>query len=260
MIEPGRIVLARGLMGALIVSTACAHKQPAVVQNVPPQRPDSAAQLPDTVSQAPSVVTVRDPEMERRVSRLELELLEREAQVEDLQSRLDEATREVVRSMAKLQTLATRAEAASGMAEAEIAMQSLRSGSGQGAIPEVNQVGGLLQMSTTEFNKQNYGGALYLANRAKNLAGAGRARLQVADRGALRQGEVAFALPLRLQSSGRSNVREGPGTAFKVLFTLEAGAAVTAFTHVDQWLRISDETGRSGWIFENLIGRRDNSR
>src|SRR2546425_8259366 len=44
----------------------------------------------------------------------------------DLQARLDEARQEVVRALAKLQTVASRAEAASAMAEAEIAVQSLR--------------------------------------------------------------------------------------------------------------------------------------
>ncbi|HMJ59352.1 MAG TPA: hypothetical protein VK467_09455, partial [Gemmatimonadales bacterium] len=54
-------------------------------------------------------VAVRDTQLEQRVSRLELRLLEKEAQVEELQARLDDARREVVRAMAKLQSLATRA-------------------------------------------------------------------------------------------------------------------------------------------------------
>ena len=155
----------------------------------------------------------RDPEAEQRAIRLELRLLEREAQLADLQEQLDDARQEVVRAMAKLQTLASRAEAASGMAEAEIALDSLKV-VGQQATPYIAQVSHLLQMSTTEFNNQNYGGALYLANQAKGVAAAGR-RLSLSDVGTPRQGEVAFALPLRLQTVGRGNIRSGPGTGLR---------------------------------------------
>ena len=100
--------------------------------------------------------------------------MEKEAQVEELQSRLEETRQEVVRAMAKLQTLASRAEAASGIAEAEVALQPLKPGPGQPAAPEAMQASRLLKESSTEFDKENYGGALYLANQAKTLAGAAR--------------------------------------------------------------------------------------
>ena len=201
-------------------------------------------------------VAVRDTLLEQRVSRLELRMLEKEAQVEELQARLDDARREVVRAMAKLQTLATRAEAASGMAEAEIALQSLRGTGGQQAVPELGQAAQLLQLSTAEFDKQNYGGALYLANQAKDAAAAGQGRVASAERGSLRRGEVPFALPLRLQTTGRANVREGPGSGFTVLYTLEASAPLIGYSYLDQWVRITDEGGRAGWVYQSLVGRR----
>ena len=194
--------------------------------------------------------------LEQETARLELRVLEEEAQVGDLQAKLDEARQEVVRAMAKLQTLASKAEAASGIAEAEIALQALQTGAGQLGTPEATQAEQLLHMSTKEFDQQNYGGGLYLANQAKNLAGAGQARLTSSGRGALRQGEVLFALPLRLQTLVRGNVREGPGTNFKLLFTLDAGTSLLGYAYSDVWVRVSDETGRSGWIFSTFVGRR----
>src|SRR5256886_11569576 len=74
--------------------------------------------------------------------------------------------------MAKLQTLASRAEAASAMAEAEIALQSLKTAAAPLAAQETGQATQLLRQSSVEFNKQNYGGALYLANQAKSVVGA----------------------------------------------------------------------------------------
>ncbi len=203
-------------------------------------------------------VVARDTALEQRAARLELKVLEQEAQVAELQSRLDDARREVVRAMAKLQSLATRAEAASGMAEAEIALQALRSANGNNSptSPEYGQGSQLLQLATAEFDQQNYAGALYLATEAKNAAAAGQGRVSSDDRASTRKGEVPFALPLPLQTTGRANVREGPGANFKVLFTLETGVSIMAYSYVEQWVRIKDGNDRPGWIHQSLIDRR----
>src|SRR5436309_5542339 len=236
---------------AALLGAACRPHHPA---NVPPMRvPRDTARV---TQRSPAVV--RDTALEQHAARLELRVLEQEAQVDELQSRLDDARREVVRAMAKLQSLATRAEAASGMAEAEIALQALRATNGSNAppSPEYAQGSQLLQLATTEFDQQNYAGALYLATEAKNAAAAGRGRVASDDRGATRKGEVPFALPLRLQTTGRANVREGPGANVKVLFTLETGVPIVAYSYVDQWVRIRDDSDRPGWIHQTLLDRR----
>lgn len=84
---------------------------------------------PPTIKVVRETVTVRDPDLDKRVARLELQLLARDAQIEDLQTRLDDTRAEVVRAMAKLQSVASRAQAASAMAEAEVALQTMKSGS-----------------------------------------------------------------------------------------------------------------------------------
>jgi len=84
----------------------------------PGQAPDvTPKSARDAAGAGPAAVRApRDTAMEQRVARLELRLLERDAQLEELQARLDEARQEVVRAMAKLQTVASRAEAASAIA------------------------------------------------------------------------------------------------------------------------------------------------
>jgi hypothetical protein len=118
-----------------------------------------------------------DPELERRVATSQLQLLEREAQVEDLRRQLDAARREVVRAMARLQTLASRAEAASAMAEAEIGVEAVLGAAKDEEAPEAAQARQLLALSATEFADENYGGALYLASQARGVARAGEYRL-----------------------------------------------------------------------------------
>src|SRR4051812_47301628 len=186
------------LLVAALCAVACRPHHPGTTPPVRVTR-DSAR----VTQRQPAVV--RDTALEQRAARLELKVLEQEAQVDELQTRLDDARREVVRAMAKLQSLATRAEAASGMAEAEIALQTLRSRNSGGttpAPPELNQGTQLLQLATAEFDKQNYGGALYLATESKNAAAAGQGRLASDDQTKPRRGEVPFALPLQLQTTG----------------------------------------------------------
>ncbi len=131
------------------------------------------------------------------------------------------------------------------------------SGAAPPVTPKVTQANALLQQGSAEFAKQNYGGALYLANQAKSVAGVGRTRLGGVDQPAFRPGETPFAVPVRLKAVARGNVREGPGSGYRVLFTLDPGAALTGYSTVDQWVRVGDEGGRTGWMFVTLVGRRD---
>jgi Bacterial SH3 domain len=225
-------------LAALLMSACIPHKKQAA---------------PRPVREPPGRITRAGSDS---IARLELRLLEKEAQVGDLQVKLDEARQEVVRAMAKLQTLASKAEAASGMAEAEIALQQLHTAAGSLPPPEAGQAEQLLRMGTKEFDQQNYGGALYLANQAKILARAGQARVTSSGRGALRQGEVLFAVPVHLQTRVKGNVREGPGANYKVLFMLDAGTPLLGYSYSDVWVRVGDDTGRGGWIFSTSIGRR----
>jgi uncharacterized coiled-coil protein SlyX len=194
-------------------------------------------------------------ELERRIGRLELSLIEKEAQVEELQSQLEETRQEVVRGMAKLQTLASRAEAASGMAEAEVALQSLKTDAGQESAPEAAQAVRMLKEASAEFDQENYGGALYLANQAKGRAAAAGGRQSAAGRGVDSPGETPFALPIPLKAAAQGNVREGPGTRSPLAFSVDPGDVLIGYSYVDEWIRITDGTGRRGWIFRRLVTR-----
>ena len=131
------ILLSLLVSATIPFAAGCGRKQPAPAP-APALEPAAevavaaAPPLPAPIMSFDTVV-IRDPEADARVARLELRLLEREAQVNELQSRLDQARQEAVRAMAKLQSLATRAEGASSIAEAEVSVQALRGSSGQRA-------------------------------------------------------------------------------------------------------------------------------
>ena len=194
-----------------------------------------------------------DAELEQRVAALQFQLLERTAQVQDVQRQLEGTRQEVVRQMARLQTLASRANAASAMAEAEIGVEALTAAEGDGEVPEAAQARRFLELSTTEFADENYAGALYLASQARSVARAAEFRLTNLDQGDRQPSEVLFALPVPLETVRRSNVRTGPGLTFRVIVTLDPGTPLVGRSHTELWVRITDDRKREGWIFHDLV-------
>jgi uncharacterized coiled-coil protein SlyX len=221
---------------------ACATGSPP--PKPPPSKPTAAAEL-------------QVAELERRAAQLELQLMERDSVIDSLNARLDEALQEVVGAMGKLQSLTSRAEAASAMAEADVALQSITS-SGRDS-PESRQGLRLMQLSAGEFKRKNFGGALYLANQAKAAA---RAHLLAGGRlGNMRSGETPFAVPVKLHVSARANVRNGPGTNFAVSFTAEPSSTLSGLSYLGDWIRVTNDAGNEGWILRSLVLRRaDTSR
>lgn len=221
-------------------------------------RPQEISPGPDSASPPTAVretVVVRDREQDRRLAAAELDLLAKDAQIDALAHQLDDARQEVVRAMARLRSLATRAEAASGMAEAELAVRSLREKADR-STSELGQAEHLLELSGAEFANENYGGALYLANQAKSAARTGESRV-AAQRLTPRPGEVTFPVPVPLRLVSDGNVREGPGTSFPVVYTLAAGTFVLGHSYANDWVRIVDDDGRAGWVARGLVsGRR----
>jgi hypothetical protein len=195
-------------------------------------------------------------QLEDRVARLQIQILERDVQLRELREQLEATRLELVRNMARLQTQASRAEAASGMAEAEIAMATLRRTPGGSGLPELAQAEGLFAQSSREFDSENYGGALYLAAQVRALVRGGQARLRGGAAGELRSGETLFAVPVPLQTTGRSNVRSGPGLEFGIHFTVDSGVALVGQSYTSQWVRVVDDGGREGWIFHTLVSSR----
>ena len=233
----------------LALAAACAPTSAGPVTPAPPEV-DTVVVVDTVRVETESAVNA---DLEDRVALLRIQLLERDVQIQDLQGQLDQTRLELVRNMARLQTQATRAEAASGMSEAEIAISTLRRAGGE-SLPEYQRAQELFAQSSQEFASENYGGALYLATEVRTVVRTGQARL--GGSGSLVAGEELFAVPVPLKTTGRSNVRAGPGLSFPVVFTAEADAAITGQSHTSQWFRIVDGAGREGWIFHELVTSR----
>lgn len=50
-----------------------------------------------------------------------------------------------------------------------------------------------------------------------------------------------------------ANVRSGPKKSFPQVFTLRQGTWVNVSDNVRGWVKVTDETGREGWVFGSLL-------
>lgn len=204
--------------------------------------------------------------VQRELASVRIQLLEKEVLIdvlnqrfEDQQKRMDDAIIEVVRTKAKLRSIESKAEAASTIAETEIAAKVLKNqaeAAGLEDLEEMIKAESLLKISTTEFSKQNFGGALYLAGQAKNQIRAGHIQLGGNRDDRPVEGEMAFLQPLPLKSVKNSNFRSGPGLTFKIITELKKGTRIIGYAHKGDWIRADTEDGLKGWIFKALVGAR----
>jgi hypothetical protein len=186
---------------------------------------------------------------------LYLLLLEKKAYIARLTEQIEKVTSEVVRAKAKLRSLESKAEAASNLAEAEIAVESLRArGEAWKSDPSVLKAEQLTRASAREFEEGNYGGALYLTSQAKSLIENAWARSNDQETSSAVKGEVPFLLPLNLQLLTQSDVRKGPGSQFEVMYSWEYGIALVGHAFKGQWVRVTRDDGLGGWVFYKSVG------
>jgi vacuolar-type H+-ATPase subunit I/STV1 len=198
--------------------------------------------------------------LENQVGERDLRILQKDALIQELEARLlaqqrslDNAIQEVVRAKAKQRSVGSRAQAASEMAEAEIALKTFRAKAAGTDNRELAQAEHLLKLASGEFEKQNFGGALYLTNRAKGRIKLGILVLDDQQKVGGLVGETRFAVPVSLTLKAASNLRKGPGLEFEVLGVLEKGTPLNGYSFKGSWLRVENGDGTSGWIHQSLV-------
>lgn len=156
------------LFGACLFLWSCATPPPEPVPVASPVPADHPPAPKRKKAPAPPKRLVMTPEMDERLAKPLLSLLEREAQIQNLEKKLDDAIQETVRSKAKLASQESRAEAASNLAEAEVGLKTLKDSiKGLDKRPDYAYLAQLMKTSTEELKKENYGGSLYLTNQIK---------------------------------------------------------------------------------------------
>jgi hypothetical protein len=225
---------------------------------------------PPTPVPVPREATVRAPtcpsceEQTHEIARLRQDLANREAELRDLRANqrdqikvLQESTREVTRAKVRLHRLATQADAASYIAEVEVALESLRSSLGTTSkVPLIVLAKGILESSNAPFAQGEYGAAMDRAAQAEQLI------VLVADN-RLPSGsparvprEVPLQVAIPLKVTIDSKMRRQPLGKAPVVGVLKKDSLLVAHAYKGGWMQVATEDGRSGWVDQTRLGAR----
>jgi len=224
----------------------------------PPAPPPPAAVEAPVV--APACPRCVDASAEIAALRQELagrdgELRELRTQQRDQARVLQETTRQATRAKVKLRRLATQADAASYVAEVEVALDAARSAPGAGSRAALLALAQeILDASAAPFAHGDYGAAMELAAQAEQLAaiaagGAGRTAP-----GARAAATTPFDVTVRLRVKRDSHLRRQPRTRAPSIRLLAAGTRVVAHAWHNGWFKVETGDGRSGWMHPSGVG------
>jgi hypothetical protein len=195
---------------------------------------------------------------------LRQDLANRDAELRELRSSqrdqvkvLQESTREAARAKVKLRRLATQADAASYIAEVEVAMESLRSSPGAKSDVQLMVLAqGLLESTAAPFAQGDYGEAMDRAAQAEELI-ALLAHYPVRPGSRPRvPGEVPLQVAIPLKVTVDSNLRRQPLAKAPVVRVLKKDSLLVAHAYKGSWMHVETEDGRSGWVDQTRLGPR----
>lgn len=210
---------------------------------------------------APPPAPVACERQERELAGLRQTLAEKDAEIQRLHTQqhvqagvLKETTGEVARAEVKLRRLATQADAASQLAEVEVALQGIQAQSRpRRAVAQLAQAQRILEVGSASFAQGDYGAAVDLAAQSQEIIDMVASGRRGPAPSAHDTVEVPFQVPVALRTRGDSNLRAEPGRTAAVLDVLHQGTLLQAHAYRGEWLRVSTEDGRAGWVFSALL-------
>ena len=268
-----------------LLAAGCAGLQPTDPSSAAPTAPATPASPPaPSPLEAPVPIAVPPPEprcgscaeLQAEIAQLRRRLADAESALGDLRAQrldqakaLEDASRQAARATVRLRRLASRAAAASYIAEVEVAMTSARSAAGLASGLASAQASGQAQLELAQlelaqqtldssrepFARGDYDAAIDRASQAAEMI----ARAEETPRptaGDRTRVAVHFAQPMPLRVLVDSNLRQGPGNDAAIRDVLTAGTPLSAYGRRGAWFRVETADGRSGWVYRNLLGPR----
>lgn len=216
----------------------------------------------ETTARGPTCPTCE--EQIREIARLSQDLANREAEVRDLRSsqrdkvkELQESTREATRARVRLRRLATQADAASYIAEVEVAMAALHATLGaKSTVALLVLAQDILESTAAPYALGDYGGAMDRAAQAEQLI-ALVAQFQLRSGSRRRMpGEVPLQVSIPLKVTMDSNLRRQPLGKAPVVGVLKKNSPLVAHAYKGSWMQVETKDGRSGWVDQIRLGVR----
>lgn len=190
---------------------------------------------------------------------LQLQLLVKQAEFNQLKLSHDRAIQDLRRANARLRNMDNKAEAIADIAEAALMIKSARETEEDEPQPALIHAEKLLEESRQALQSGNVSDASYLAAKASELT---LPDVPMSDQERSRQSsqvETVFNTPLVMKVTKYSNIRERPTRDSNVLFQLANGTLVNALGYDNLWIRVVVEDLGEGWIYYRLLEAADPS-
>ncbi|MFO1312775.1 MAG: SH3 domain-containing protein [Burkholderiales bacterium] len=195
------------------------------------------------------------------VARLRQELAARESELRDLRASqreqaktVQETTREVTRAKARARRLATQADAASYIAEVEVALGSAR-GSAASGSPLLPLAQSFIDGASLPFAQGDYASAMERAAQAEQLVAAALDAASIPARARV-AGEVRMVPGIPLRAGAAASLRREPQAKAPVVAAIGKDTALVAHGYKAAWMRVETEDGRAGWIPQRELAPR----
>jgi len=202
---------------------------------------------------------VAELERERDSAKQELEqselaLTSLEERYAALEIELTSAVEEVLRAMARVRTVKTRALAVSRIAEVRVQLEAVPDADDQEVAARLQRASDFLTRADAVLEEGNYGGASFLAERANDLVRQARMVREIrASANGQPQGVIAIVPPRPMEVLESSNLREGPGADTRRVGSLPQGSEVVAVARSGEWFQVQTESGLKAWIAARLV-------
>lgn len=258
-LDPLRIPALRRRAGPAVAWVALLLYGCAAPAPEPPPAP--VAPLPVVVAPPPRCPSC--DEQRGEIARLQQEIATRDAELRELKSTqrdqaktaqetTREVTREVTRAKAKARRLATQADAASYLAEVEVAIAALRRMPGTApALPVLATA--YLESAAEPFARGDYGTAMERASQAEQIVALGSGAAPSLQKSARAPGEKVLQVALPLRAVAESRVRRQPQPKAPPVGVVAKDAALTAVAWKDGWMRVETEDGLAGWVEQGQV-------
>jgi len=192
---------------------------------------------------------------------LRTELGSKQAELTSLQERnaaleieLSQTLEEVLRAKASVRGVHSRALATSRISEVRVQLGSVPGSGGAEVAARIARAESFLERADREFERDNYGGASYLADRASELVLQARAVREVRRGVSTETGPITPIVPPRpLTVLANSNLREGPGVDRARVGGVDEGETVQAVARSGEWFRVETDSGLTAWILGRLV-------
>ena len=193
-------------------------------------------------------------ELQLALEEQELALASLEERYAALDIELTSAVEEVLRSMARVRTVKSRALAVSRIAEVRVQLGSVPRADDQEVAARLDRAREFLVRADAVLEDGNYGGASFLAERANNLIRQARMVSEIRTTSSSDSGEVIPVVPPRsMEVLENSNLREGPGIERRRVGSVPKGTNVIALARTEDWFQVETPSGVKAWISADLV-------